>query len=152
MDSRTILVAEQNDDDFFLLERALKGSRRKLALQRVQNGQQAMEYLDGVNAFADRQSHPMPELLLLEFNLSGKHGLELVQWARSNERFRDLLIVFLTSSSHPDHVRQAYNAGANSFLAKPPGYDDYLALVRSFEEYWLGWNECPLRADWQGQK
>jgi CheY-like chemotaxis protein len=91
-------------------------------------------------------------LLVLEFNLSRKHGLELVQWARSNEKLRDLLIVFLTSSSHPDYVRQAYNAGANSFLTKPPGYDEYLALIRSFEEYWMGWNECPQRTGWQGQR
>lgn len=121
----------------FFMRRAIASAGVDLPLQIAENGQVAIDYLSGVNGFADRGRHPLPFLLFLDLKLPQKSGLEVLAWIRSRPELRALLVLILTSSREESDVRKAYTLGANSFLVKPPNGTQLNELMRLVRAYWL---------------
>ena len=142
-----MLVAEDSDDDFFFLSSAFHKSGPPADLHRVRDGVEAIEYLRGENGFGDRRLHPPPELLVLDLKMPRKNGFEVLEWVKTDSRWKHLPVVILSSSEEPRDVHRAYRLGANSYLAKPNHYDRYQAVVRQIKEYWMGINQCPPFAE-----
>jgi CheY-like chemotaxis protein len=142
---RTILLAEDNEDDVFFMKRALKGAGIADSLQVVSSGQEAIEYLAGTGKFADRKDYPMPVLVLLDLKLPLMSGLEVLKWIRQQTVLNNIVVVVLTSSKEGKDIDQAYQIGANSYLVKPPAMTDLQELVKAFNLYWLQRNEFPAR-------
>jgi CheY-like chemotaxis protein len=80
-------------------------------------------------------------LVILDFNLPGMSGLDILQFLRSNECFRYTPIVMLTSTTDVEKVRACYAAGANSFIHKSVDFGDFIATVGQVADYWIGVNE-----------
>ena len=139
--TREVLVAENNDDDFFILYRSFQETTGRL--YRVHDGEQAIEYLSGLGRFCDRQMYPLPQALLLDLKLRGKNGFEVLQWIRGHSALRTLIVVILTASSDPEDIRRAYDLRANSYLIKP-SFERYAAMARVFEAFWLKINHPPV--------
>jgi CheY-like chemotaxis protein len=139
---RTILMADDDDDDFFLFSHALKKCVEGAQLSRVKDGVETIDYLTGNRVYGDRRLHPLPGLLVLDIKMPRKNGFEVLAWVRSQDRLQGLLVVVLSSSNEPRDVQQAYEMGANSYLAKPTNFDFYSDLTRSLVNYWLNWNEA----------
>ncbi|HVK59416.1 MAG TPA: response regulator [Candidatus Kapabacteria bacterium] len=137
---RAILLAEDNEDDVFLMQRALKGASIANPLHIVEDGQQAIDYLLGRGQFADREKHPFPAIVFLDLKLPLKSGLEVLEWIREQPELRNLVVLILTSSSEPSDLRRAYHLGANSYLVKPPTVNQLLDLAKAFKWYWLEFN------------
>jgi CheY-like chemotaxis protein len=137
---RAILLAEDNEDDIFLMQRALKGAHIANPLHIVEDGQQAIDYLAGRGQFADREKHPFPAIVFLDLKLPLKSGLEVLEWIREQPELRNLVVLILTSSSEPSDLRRAYHLGANSYLVKPPTVNQLLDLAKAFKWYWLEFN------------
>ncbi len=137
----TILLIEDDANDVFLMQRALRKAEVPNPLQVVGDGDEAVEYLSGTGRYADRAANPLPVLVLLDLKLPRKNGLEVLQWLRGQQALRRLPVVVLTSSKEPADVNRAYDYGANSYLVKPLGFDALLNLVRSLNVYWLSLNE-----------
>ena len=137
---RAILLVEDNEDDVFLMKRALKAARIANPLYVVEDGQQAVDYLSGTGKFARREEHPLPVLVFLDLKLPLKDGLEVLEWIRAQPRFENLVVLVLTSSSEPSDLRRAYGLGANSYLVKPPTATQLLDLAKAFKWYWLEYN------------
>lgn len=138
--NRAILLVEDNEDDVFLMKRALKSAQISNPLQVVEDGQQAVEYLAGEGRFSNREKHPFPAIVFLDLKLPMKDGLEVLQWIRSQEKFENLIVLVLTSSSEPSDLKRAYGLGANSYLVKPPTASQLLDLTKAFKWYWLEFN------------
>ncbi|MFC0677337.1 response regulator [Lysobacter korlensis] len=139
----TVLLAEDSPDDRFLIERALRRSRQQVSLQVVADGEEAIAYLGGEGAFADRQRHPMPQLLLLDWKLSRRSGLEVLRWIRARPYLDALPVVVLTASGEDGDLHAAFAARANSFLQKPGASGDLLDLIDCTLAYWLRHNLAP---------
>jgi CheY-like chemotaxis protein len=137
---RAILLVEDNDDDIFLMRRALKAARIANPLQVVEDGQQAMEYLAGNGQYADRTQFPFPAVVFLDLKLPMKSGLDVLDWIRKQPQFDNLIVLVLTSSSEPSDLKRAYSLGANSYLVKPPTAEQLLDLAKAFKWYWLEFN------------
>jgi CheY-like chemotaxis protein len=137
---RAILLVEDNDDDIFLMRRALKGARIANPLQVVEDGQQAVDYLSGNGQYADRDQFPFPAVVFLDLKLPMKSGLDVLDWIRKQPQFDNLVILVLTSSSEPSDLKRAYSLGANSYLVKPPTAEQLLDLAKAFKWYWLEFN------------
>lgn len=137
---KPILLVEDNEDDVFLMRRALKDAGVRNPLFVVEDGQEAMDYLSGAGDFADRRTFPLPALVLLDWKLPRKSGHEVLAWIRSQSRLDPVLVVVLTSSSEEKDVLSAYTRKANSYLVKPPTADELVVLVKSFRSYWLEHN------------
>ena len=139
---RTILVAEDTDTDFYLLERTFQDYNPALQLMRVCDGVEAIEYLAGERRFSNRAEFPLPHLLLLDLKMPRKDGFDVLQWVRNQESLRWLPVVIFTSSAETRDLQRAYGLGATSYLVKPM-FAEYATLVRTLAEYWLGLNEVP---------
>ena len=143
-ESRTVLLVEDDPDDVLLVQRAFrKLGGQAVPLSLVGDGEQAVAYLAGQGAYADRASHPLPALLLLDLKLPRRSGFEVLEWLRAQPGLRRLPVVVLTGSREMTDVDRALDLGANSYLVKPVGFDALLEIVRLLDLYWLTHNEKP---------
>jgi CheY-like chemotaxis protein len=133
--SPAILVAEDDPNDIALLQRAFAVAANPICF--VQDGDEAIAYLEGQGIFADRATYPMPWLLLLDLKMPRKNGFEVLKWVRAQSQLKSLRVVVLTSSDHMRDVDLAYKLGANSFLVKPVGKEEFARLVAGIRGYWI---------------
>jgi CheY-like chemotaxis protein len=138
-----ILVAEDDENDVAFLRRAFTQAEVFNPMQMAGDGQLAIDYLSGVGRFADRIQYPLPGLVLLDLKMPRKTGLEVLTWIRSQEQFRGLPVIMLTSSVHPAEILEAYRNGANAFVTKPIGTPERTELAKMIRGFWLRFNEVP---------
>jgi DNA-binding response OmpR family regulator len=143
MNTFPILLVEDDENDIFFFERAYKKAGITNPLHIVRDGDEAIQYLSGKEAFADREKFPLPSLIVLDLNLPLKHGLEVLKWLREKRDFDTLVVVVLTSSQSEMDMRQAYKLGANSYLVKPSDPDKLTDIARLVSDYWLRTNQAP---------
>lgn len=140
----TILLVEDDLNDLLLAERAFrKANLANAALQHVADGDAAVSYLAGEGKYADRNLYPLPALILLDLKLPRRSGLEVLSWMRDQPRLNRLPVVMLTSSKEELDITRAYDAGANSYLVKPFGFDALVDIVNALNQYWLRLNQSP---------
>ena len=144
----TILLVEDNEDDVFLMKRALSEAGVKNPLEIVQDGQEAIDYLAGQGKFEDRACYRLPTLIFLDLKLPLKSGHDVLSWIRSQKNLDGIVVVVLTSSDEPGDVAKSYKLGANSYLVKPPSSEQLLDMAKAFKWYWLKYNEfdAPVQA------
>jgi CheY-like chemotaxis protein len=129
----TILLVEDNEDDVFLMKRALKSAEIVNPLRVIEDGQKAIDYLQGNGNFADRSAHPLPALIFLDLKLPFVRGLDVLAWLRTDDRFKSIIVVVLTSSEEPSDLSNAYKLGANFYLVKPPTPQQLQELTKAFK-------------------
>lgn len=142
----TVLHVENDPDDVFLTRRAFEKAGVKASVFAVENGEQAVAYLLGAGAFAERANHPLPAVILLDWNMPLMSGSDFLVWIRKQERLRRIPVVVLTSSDSERDVVEAGELGANGFLIKPTTLEQFQQMVRAFAEFWLTWNRPGLFA------
>lgn len=133
----TILYAEDEQNDVFFLEHAFKLAGLPHSLKTVLDGAEALEYLAGEGIFADRTRHPFPDLIILDINMPKKTGLEVLEWVRSQPRYKSIPVLILTSSSRPEDREKASQLGADDYLLKPDNPLKLVEVARSLQEHWL---------------
>lgn len=138
-----ILLVEDDPNDMLLIQRAFQKAGLREALKTVRDGEQAIDYLSGRHAYADRERYPLPFLMLLDLKMPGTDGFEVLRWARAEPELKRLLIVVLTSSNFQVDVDRAYELGANSYLVKPVEFQEMANLIMRFEAYWTEINRMP---------
>jgi len=143
LNDKIILLVEDDPNDVLLIQRAFQKAGLNNSLKVVRNGEQAVEYLSGEDAYADRERFPLPFLVLLDLKMPGTDGFEVLAWTRSVANLKRLLVVVLTSSNLQADVDKAYELGANSYLVKPVEFDDMVNLIQRFEAYWTEINRIP---------
>ena len=119
----TLLLVEDNEDDVFLMQRALKKAQLNLLLQIVTDGQEALDYLKGEGKFTDRTQHPLPALIFLDLKLPYIHGFEILEFMQRNDLLKALSVVVLTSSPEDRDHQRAKQLGAKAYYVKPPTMD-----------------------------
>src|SRR5690348_15365532 len=93
-----LLIAEDDDNDFTFLELALKIEKFEAQIQRVYDGVEAIEYLAGENRFADRETHPWPDLVILDLKMPRKTGFDVLAWLRNQPDVPIIPVVIFSSS------------------------------------------------------
>lgn len=145
--SDPILLVEDEPDAVMLLRHAFARAGIDHPLHVVHDGEQAIAYLRGDGDYANRSEYPLPRVVLLDLNLPRCSGIEVLHWIRGQAPLRSLPVVILTSSKERSDVRQAYAAGANSYLVKPSSLQRLIELATVFRDYWLTLNEpAPVAA------
>ncbi|MCU0499418.1 MAG: response regulator [Anaerolineae bacterium] len=132
---KELLLIEDNDDHIALIQYALQKSNLKIVLRCFNNGRDALHYLFCL----EPPQHPL--LVLLDLDLPGMHGLEVLQKIRENEPTKTLPVVILTVSHREEELLKSYQLGVNSFLRKPNSADQFSVLVQQLSQYWATWNE-----------
>lgn len=139
----TVLLVEDDPDDVFFLRDAFQKIGLADALRVVRDGEEAVAYLLGEGAYADRSLHPPPALVLLDLKLPRKSGLEVLAWRRGRPELMRIPVIVLTSSRSEDDMNKAYESGASSYLVKPISSEEQLGMVKAIQAYWIALNQVP---------
>ena len=134
---RTILVADDDQNDVFFLRRAFQKSGLVNSMVHVADGQEAIDYLSGEANYNDRKKFPLPALLLLDLKMPKVDGFDVLTWLKSRPDFNSLPVVVLSSSSREDDIQRARALGADDYRVKPADFDDLLAMAQELAARWL---------------
>jgi CheY-like chemotaxis protein len=137
------LLVEDNQDDVLLVQRAFVKAKVMNPLHVTTRGEEALEYLSGTGKYANRSEYPLPSLVLLDLNMPGISGFDVLRWIRQQPGLASLRVVVLTSSDETRDVNQAYQLGANSFLVKPVDFERFVEISQALAGYWMWLNLSP---------
>ena len=145
LESKMILLVEDNADDEELTMRALKKNNIGNKVFVVRDGAEALDFLFCEGIYAGRDPNEKPQVTLLDLKLPKVDGLEVLRRLRADERTQLLPIVILTSSNEEQDVIEGYQMGANSYVRKPVDFSEFLEAARQLGLYWLVLNKVPPR-------
>ena len=137
---KTVLLVEDNEDDIFFMKMACQRTGIPHDFHVVTDGDEAVQYLAGTGEFADRTRHPLPDLVFLDIKLPKRDGHKLLEWIRSQDVFRSLPVVMLTTSQAESDINRAYKLGVTSYLRKISCPAEFGQGVRVILKYWLELN------------
>jgi chemotaxis family two-component system response regulator Rcp1 len=141
-DDIQILLVEDNPGDVRLTQEALRGAKVANELHVVGDGEEAIAFLRQQGRHADA---PRPDIVLLDLNLPGLDGGEVLAEIKSDPDLAKIPIIVLTSSSAEVDIQQAYGLHANCFISKPVDFTEFISAVRSLEGFWLKIVRLPTR-------
>jgi CheY-like chemotaxis protein len=131
MSARTILHAEDDENEAFLLAHALRKHAGQYRLQQVHDGEIAIDYLTGHGEFADRFQHPLPSAILLDLKMPRRNGFEVLEWLRAQPGMQTLPVIVLTSSERPEDKARAFQLGATAYVTKS---FDWASVLRELDQ------------------
>ena len=136
---------EDDAYDVLFLQTEFGKAKVNAYLHVVGDGMEARQYLEGVGEYADRQRHPVPNVILVDLRLPRVDGFEFLEWLRSRSPGQQRLIpvVVLSSSDQPEDVTRAYTLGANAYVVKPVSWEECRERIRALGVYWAAHTETP---------
>ena len=147
---RTILLVEDEENDVFFMQEAMKKAGVLNPIRVASDGQQAIDYFKGAGKFGNREEFPLPYLVLLDLKLPYVMGLDVLKWIRQQPEV-PAIVVILSSSNEEADIATAYRWGANGYLVKPPEAGKLLDMVKSIKDFWLTQNTPPPRSHENGE-
>lgn len=137
-DIKNILLVEDNPADACLIREVFKELSINHKIYWVQDGNEAMSFLRKKGRYNDV---PEPSLILLDLNLPGKNGYEVLQEIKSDNSLRLIPVLILSTSE--SSVDKAYDYFANSYLTKPIDFDSYLNMFKAIDNFWFKCAKLP---------
>ena len=138
---KKILLVEDNPDDVDLTLRSLKKNNILNEVIVVNDGEQALDYLECKGKFEDADPGCLPAVVLLDLKLPKVDGHEVLRAIRENPRTKFIPVVILTSSLEEEDIIKGYKNGANSYIRKPVDFQQFNTAVQNLGLYWLLLNE-----------
>ena len=129
-----ILLVEDNPGDVRLTKEAFTGARIKNTMHVVTDGEAALDFL---HRRGEYESAPRPRLVLLDLNLPKVDGLEVLEAVKDDPDLASIPIIVLTSSEAEEDIVRSYELHTNAYLTKPINPDEFMDLVKSFEQFWF---------------
>lgn len=137
-----ILLVEDSPADITLVEEIFEESRISSRLHVVQDGQAAIDHL---RRAAGYEAAVRPDLILLDLNLPKMGGAEVLVEIKNDPALRRIPVVMLTTSDEEADVLRSYDQHANSYVIKPIGYEQFMQVVRTLEDFWFSTVRLPSR-------
>lgn len=138
-------MVEDSDEDYVATTRAFKKAGcESLTLERVADANQALDFLLTCGSYqAHKLNENLPALILLDLNLPGIDGRELLVMLKNDDRYKEIPVIILSTSNNPRDISYCFKNGANSYQVKPVGFEKYLVSIKSMISYWLGTAKIP---------
>jgi two-component system response regulator len=138
-----ILLVEDNPDDIELTLHALRQEKLANRVEVVRDGEEALDFLFCRGAYAGRSFEEPPHVVLLDLKLPKVEGLEVLREVKADPRTKAIPVVILTASREEQDLVNGYQLGANGYIQKPVGFEDFRHIVKQLGLYWLVVNEPP---------
>jgi len=135
-----LLVVEDNPGDVRLIVEALRDAGDRVRINVVKDGEEAMCFLRAEGSY---RWAPQPDLVLLDLNLPGMDGREVLARFKEDEALRRIPVIVLTSSQAPADVRKAYDLKASCYITKPAGLEQFMEVIKSIHYFWSTIVELP---------
>lgn len=136
-----ILLVEDNPGDVRLTQEAARETKVHNNIHVVNNGLDALAFLHREGRFG---SVPRPDLILLDLNMPGLDGREVLRRVKSEELLRRIPVVIITSSQAEEDILRAYDLQANCYVTKPVDLEQFIKVVKTIENFWLTIVKLPL--------
>ncbi len=146
MTPRSILLAEDSENDAELTRLALEESNLVNELFVVRDGAEALDYLFRRGEYAERSPED-PAVVLLDLKMPKVDGMEVLRQMKSAPDLRTIPVVVLTSSREERDILEGYRLGVNAYVVKPVEFEDFLKAVKTLGLFWAVVNEVPPRPE-----
>jgi CheY-like chemotaxis protein len=134
--SQPILLVEDTPDDAEATLRAFKKAGMANPIFHCTDGDDALDYLRRQGKYADPASAPRPGMILLDLNMPGTDGREVLAAIKADESLRQIPVIVLTTSSDERDIQVCYRDGANSYIQKPVDMKGFLESIQRLVDYW----------------
>jgi CheY-like chemotaxis protein len=138
-----VLVAEDSDDEFLLLQRAFQQATVCAKIVRARDGAEGRDYLES----RLRSGQSLPTCAVVDLRMPGVDGFELLRFIKATPALLAMPVIVLSVSKNPDEISRAYQAGANSFIVKPVQFDELVAITQALNAQWFRSNQRPNRPE-----
>lgn len=137
LSSKIILLVDDDEGDRMLMQGALEESTLPLDMNCVSDGEELMNYLNRTNRYCHLGSLPLPGLIILDLNMPGRSGLELLKELKESTIFNAIPIVVMTTSEDSNEATESYKLGADSFITKPDSFDNLVEVLKTLGNFWF---------------
>lgn len=137
MIEQPILLVEDSPEDYIATLRALKRSGLTQPLVRVSDGDEALDYLFQRGKYEDLKTAVRPAVILLDLNMPGTDGFDVLKVVKSDESLRRIPVIVLTTSGDEEDVLRCYEDGANTFIRKPVDPLHFVEAMQAVHAFWM---------------
>ncbi|AFY42435.1 response regulator [Nostoc sp. PCC 7107] len=141
--NKPLLVVEDSNEDFKVLQRLMRRLAVQNPIYRCTNGDEVLDLLYQEESSQNPNSIPTPSVILLDLNLPGIDGRDILERLKQDMCLKKIPIVVFTTSSNPKDIEFCYQKGANGYLVKPMDAQELQKTVQAFVDYWLESNTVP---------
>lgn len=132
-----VLLAEDDDEDIYLIKRAFKDAGIRTDLHIVRNGEAVLQYLRKEGDYGGGDGSPRPDLILLDLKMPKLDGRDALRAIKRDPDLKKVPVVVLTTSDSQSDVSYCYEEGAASYITKPPQFDDFVSVLQQLGSYWF---------------
>jgi CheY-like chemotaxis protein len=140
MRSINILLIEDNEGDILLTTEAFEESKIINIVRIIKDGRAAIDFFENINRKED-----VPELILLDINLPKVSGQEVLKYLKSNDLYKHIPVIMLTTSSSEKDILQSYNNYVNCYITKPIEVGGFINAVSKIEDFWINIVSIPAK-------
>lgn len=137
-----ILLVEDNPSDAEMTIRALRKNHIANHIMHLDDGAEALDYIFCTGDFTKR-SHINPKVILLDLKMPKVGGMEVLKKIKADDQTNTIPVVVLTSSAEDPDIQKCYKLGANSYIVKPVGFDNFMKAISNLGLYWILLNQSP---------
>lgn len=142
-----ILLAEDNTADQNFFSRAVLRHGEGAMLKTVNNGVEAISYLENSGKFTNQEENPTPNVIVLDINMPRLDGKKVLGWIRENKDLNTTPVVMMSTSDNENDVSESYKLGANDYLTKPSTVSGMNSIVCNLQKKWLNPSGCSLKGE-----
>ncbi len=138
-----IMCVEDNPEDLETIRRAFKKVGLVNPMLHFDDGDEALDYLFRRDNFVDAKKNPLPSMILLDLNLPGTDGFEILAEIKQDVKLKKIPVVVLTTSSDERDIEKCFQAGANSYIVKPVSFEGFVEAIKRLKDYWFSISVIP---------
>ena len=138
-----LLIIEDSDEDFNALTRMMSKANLANPIYRCEDGEEALDFLYHEGEYEDESLAPRPSLIVLDLNLPGTDGREVLAELKQDLDLQTIPVVIFSTSSNPKDVNACYRYGISGYIVKPMNTQRLSELVQTFLDYWFRAVELP---------
>jgi two-component system response regulator len=136
----SVLLVEDNPVEVELTREVLEECKITVDMHDVHNGIDALSYLRREGKFVNARK---PDLVLLDLNLPGMDGRDVLKTIKQDEALKNIPVLILTTSKDQNDISKTYNLGANCYIPKPVGFNEFSNVIQSIENFWFNTVQLP---------
>lgn len=141
--NQPLLIVEDSDEDYAALARMIEKAKISNPVYRCEDGESALDFLFRNGKYKDYTVAPRPSLIVLDLNLPGTDGREILAEVKQSEELQTIPIVIFSTSSNPKDIDACYRQGVSGYIVKPMDIRLLNQLVSNFLDYWFKTVELP---------
>ena len=132
-----ILMIDDSKDDFEFAKKAFHKAGLNSALLHAENGKEGLDYLFRKGKYAGEKNAPLPRMILLDISMPDMDGIEVLKLIKANKTTESIPVIMLSSSIEGKDIKQCYELGAGSYIAKPVSINGLHRAIEMLKNYWF---------------